>query len=591
MFISVISVVTETYVIIEINTRAVSMKLEKFSKLLIIGGYGNFGGRLAGLLADFPELTLFIAGRSLHKAKRFVAANGGPATMIPVEFDRDGNVSEQIKKLRPQVVIDASGPYQAYGNRPYRVAEAAISVGAHYLDLADGTDFVLNISSVNDDAMTENVFVLSGASTCTVLTSAVARHLSSDFIRVDSVAGGVSPSPYAGLGKSVARAVAQYAGKPVTVWRDGELVSDIAFTSTSRFTITPPGYLPMPPMTFGLIDVPDLQLLADIDKTVGNTWFGVAATPTLYPTLFRILARAVERGVLPSLARIAGFMHFVMNRISWGEHRGGMFMEVSGTDLRGRDTRRSWHLIAEGDDGPTVPVLAAYLIIRNCLDGHFPRAGARPAKDVLNLADYDSMFERLNIRTGERSALPDASLFHSILGDAWQTISEPIRELHDVNVTSRFSGRASVSRGIGILGRIVGWLVGFPKAGNDIPVTVRISQDGLNETWTRKFGEHAFSSELSPGSGRFEALICERFGHCKFGMALVTEGENLNYVSRRWTLFGVPMPKWMMPKGEMYETVVDGKFLFHVEIVLPLIGHVVTYEGWLERSDQTFSSS
>ena len=44
------------------------------------------------------------------------------------------------------------------------------------------------------------------------------------------------------------------------------------------------------------------------------------------------------------------------------------------------------------------------------------------------------------------------------------------------------------------------------------------------------------------------------------------------------------MPKWMMPKGEMYETVVDGKFNFHVEISLPLIGHVVTYEGHLEKS-------
>jgi hypothetical protein len=163
--------------------------------------------------------------------------------------------------------------------------------------------------------------------------------------------------------------------------------------------------------------------------------------------------------------------------------------------------------------------------------------------------------------------------------------------LHGITGGSQFVGRAVVKRGRGLLAKIIGFFAGFPNAGSDVPVTVSISQDGEKEFWERDFDGHTFSSEMSLGSGRLEALICERFGPCKFGMALVTQGEYLHYVSRRWTLFGVPMPKWMMPNGEMYETVVDGKFLFHVEIALPLIGHIVTYEGWLDRSDQTSSSS
>jgi hypothetical protein len=35
--------------------------------LLIIGGYGTFGGRLARLLGDEPRLRLLIAGRSLER--------------------------------------------------------------------------------------------------------------------------------------------------------------------------------------------------------------------------------------------------------------------------------------------------------------------------------------------------------------------------------------------------------------------------------------------------------------------------------------------------------------------------------------------
>ncbi len=40
-------------------------------KILILGGYGTFGARLAQLLDDDPRLTLIIAGRSRAKAEDF----------------------------------------------------------------------------------------------------------------------------------------------------------------------------------------------------------------------------------------------------------------------------------------------------------------------------------------------------------------------------------------------------------------------------------------------------------------------------------------------------------------------------------------
>lgn len=43
-------------------------------RVLIIGGYGTFGGRIATLLADEPGLTLLIAGRSGAKAAAFRAS-------------------------------------------------------------------------------------------------------------------------------------------------------------------------------------------------------------------------------------------------------------------------------------------------------------------------------------------------------------------------------------------------------------------------------------------------------------------------------------------------------------------------------------
>ena len=64
-------------------------------------------------------------------------------------------------------------------------------------------------------------------------------------------------------------------------------------------------------------------------------------------------------------------------------------------------------------------------------------------------------------------------------------------------------------------------------------------------------------------------------------MALILDDGRLCYVPRGWTCFGMPMPRILAPQGNTYEYVEDGKFHFHAEITLPLIGHIVTYQGWL----------
>jgi len=286
-------------------------------------------------------------------------------------------------------------------------------------------------------------------------------------------------------------------------------------------------------------------------------------------------------------------MHFAMNHLGWGAHRGGMFVEIQGTDAHGAPVRKSWHLVAEGDDGPMVPVLAAVLIIRRCIHGHFPAPGARPATDELDLEDFSPLFKALTICTGERVNYRnnDAPVFRTIVGDAWKSLASPVRQLHDSSANSFFTGRASVRRGTGAVARIIGRLAGLPKSSNDKPITVRIVKDGDKEIWTRNFDSHSFSSELSVGREQLSALLCERFGPCRFGMALVADGPVLRYVPRRWTFLGVRMPGWMMPRGDIYETACNGRFVFHVEITLPLAGHVVSYAGWLTAGDQTFSNS
>ncbi|MER9896097.1 saccharopine dehydrogenase NADP-binding domain-containing protein [Mesorhizobium sp. M0119] len=180
-------------------------------KVLVVGGYGTFGGRTVELLEGEPRLILIVAGRSLAKADAHCKKRAPTAAqLVPALFDRDGDLAAQLAAFEPDIVVDASGPFQAYGEGRYRLIEACIARRINYLDLADGSDFVAGVSAFDEAARNAGVFVLSGVSSFPVLTAAVVRRLSSDLTRVDGIRGGIAPSP------SPVSAETSFALSPVT---------------------------------------------------------------------------------------------------------------------------------------------------------------------------------------------------------------------------------------------------------------------------------------------------------------------------------------------------------------------------------------
>jgi hypothetical protein len=551
-------------------------------KVLILGGYGTFGGRLARLLADEARLTLIIAGRSAAQAEAFCAAAPATATMVPAEFDREGDVEAQLAAHAPDIVVDASGPFQAYGD-PYRVVRAAIARGINYLDLADGSDFVKGVVQFDEAARSRGVFVITGVSSFPVLTAAVVRRLARGMARVEQISGGIAPSPYAGVGLNVIRAIAGYSGKPVSLVRDGRKTVAYGLTESRRYTIAPPGGLPLGSIRFSLVDVPDLQVLPEQWPGLRDIWMGAGPVPEILHRALNVCASAVRLKLLPSLAPLAGMMHRAINIVRWGEHRGGMFVEIAG-EMVGARVVRAWHMTAEGDDGPFIPSMACEAIIRHCLDGKPPAPGARPATGDLELEDYDKLFARRMIRTGARevsaatAALP---LYRRLLGEAYERMPAPLRAMHDLHGTMSAEGSATVTRGPGLLARLAAAVVGFPHAGENVPLRVDFKIEAGRERWTRTFGGRAFHSTQEQGRGRYEWLVCERFGPLCAGMALVLDEGKLRLVVRRWSAFGIPLPLWLAPRGDSYECIENGRFHFHVEIRHPFTGLIVGYQGWL----------
>ena len=556
-------------------------------RILIVGGYGTFGGRLVELLEDDARLTLLIAGRSIARAREFCASRtSAHCALVATEFSRTESGPGQLAALRPDIVVDASGPFQAYAGDRYRLIEQCIAAGVHYLDLADGSDFVAGVAQFDAAARAAGVFMLSGVSSFPVLTAAVVRRLAVGMTRVESIRGGIAPSPFAGVGLNVIRAIASYAGQPVARQRNGVFGVGHPFTESSHFVISVPGRVPLASKRFSLVDVPDLRILAALWPQASSVWMGAAPVPASLHWVLTAFAWAVRLHVLRSLSWLPRAMHWAANRLRWGEHRGGMFVEVCGRGPHDEALVREWHLLAEGDDGPLIPCMGVEAIVRRMLAGGAPSPGARAAVADVNLVDYEALFTRRSIHTGvrERAPLAAAALFQQVLGPAWDDLPRPVQALHALSHESQastFVGRCSVQRGRNPLARAVAAVVGFPEAGDELPIEVKLCPTAAGEQWQRTIGGKAFRSVLQPGQGRSRDLLRERFGPIAVDMALIVEPGGLRYVPRRWSLFGLYLPMWLGPCATAIESVDQGRFVFSVELSHPLTGLIVRYRGWL----------
>jgi hypothetical protein len=557
------------------------------TRILIVGGYGTFGGRLVELLESDSRLTLLVAGRSEVAAQKYCASRrSARAQLLPTVFDRATADAAQLTALNPAILVDASGPFQAYGPQGYRLVEQCIASGVNYLDLADGSDFVAGVPHFNDAAQAAGVFVLSGVSSFPVLTAAVVRKLAEGMSSVRGIRGGIAPSPYAGVGLNVIRAIASYAGQRIAIRRRGATGTGWPFAESERFVVAVPGRVPLRRLRFSLVDVPDLRTLAVLWPQATDIWMGAAPVPAALHRALTVLAWLVRIGLLRSLSWLPGLMHLVSNHVRWGEHRGGMFVVVSGEGPAGTALLREWHLLAEGHDGPLIPSMAVQAVICNVLDGHSPPSGARTATSDVHLDDYQKLFARRTIYSGTRQCpvMPEQPLFQRILGDAWEQLPGEVRRLHAVATSSRFTGRCTVQRGRNPLALLAATVIGFPRsgAGQDITVDLRVEADA--ERWVRTIGGRKFSSVLKQGYGRSEWLVRERFGPVTVDIALLLEGGLLCYLIRGWTLCGIRLPRWLGPRSTALESAEEGKFCFDVTIGHSLTGVIVRYRGVLTEA-------
>jgi hypothetical protein len=350
--------------------------------VLVIGGYGFFGRRLVERLSLQDGLHVIVCGRSAAQAEALVAElrPGARCSLEGVALDALSDAFPgALARLRVKAVVHTSGPFQG---QDHRVAQACIAAGVHYVDLADGREFVAGTGALDDAARAAGVCVLSGASTVPALSAAAADALVAGWQRVDAIDMGISPGNRTERGLSTIRAVLSYCGRPIP-HADG-----IARTGWLRLRLhrypARIGWRPLSPC-----DVPDLALMPERYAGRPVVRFGAGLELLVLHLGANAMALVGRLGLVRDWSVHAARLKRWSDRLAgFGTDAGAMHVTARGLDAQGRPVRRTWTLVATDGDGPWVPTLAAAALVRKLAAGDVPASGARPCIGELSLADF-----------------------------------------------------------------------------------------------------------------------------------------------------------------------------------------------------------
>ena len=536
------------------------------NSVLILGGYGGFGARLAWRLAQ-DGWHIIVAGRNGDKARRFAATL---PDAIGIAADRNGDLEPFLTRHRPFLLIDAAGPFQSSGTG---VIDACIAQRIHYLDLADARGFVAAVPLLDDRARAAGIAVVSGASSVPALSGAAARLLAQDMEVVHAIAISISASSRATAGASVAAAILSYVGHPVPLWRGRQWVNQPGWSMLARERYVVPGERPLR-RTVALADVPDLALFPAMFPGRPATVFRAGPEFSFQTWLLWLLSWPVRWGWWRSLAFLGRWIGPVQRLGAMvGTDRSAMMVEVKGIPQTGPMVER-WTLIANEGHGPEIPTLAVQLLARALREGRLT-PGARHAGGLLTMEDFRSLFPGMAIREA-RTSTPYTPLYQRVMGSDFNTLPTPVRAMHQIVGDGGASGSALVDRGSSPLARLIAAIMRFPPAGQHA-LRVRFEEREGRERWTRHFGRHRFSSELRQRG----AQLIERFGPMRFRFDLAPTADGLEMVMRGWSVCHIPLPLALAPRSHAREWAEGDDFCFDVPIALPIIGRIVHYRGRL----------
>jgi len=367
-------------------------------RILVIGGYGNFGKRLVDSLLAYYDYEVYVAGRSQDKAENFIqyALKKYSKKMSFIHLDvLSPNLKERLVSINPELVVNASGPFQLQREKnKYFVARACIAAKCHYVDFADDRAFVANFSAELDKEAKENgVMLVSGASTVPGLSTAVIDEFLPNFSKLETIKYGISPGNQTERGEATVGSILSYTGKSFNTLTNNRKQAIYGWQNLNRYDFGSP----LGKRWMSNCDIPDIDLLPILYPSIKSVHFQAGLEVTLLHVGLWFLSWFSRAGLIKNLARYTKILTRMSEwLIQFGTDSGGMYVELNGSDKNGQPKKINWQLVAENGVGINVPTIPSELIIKRLANGKAV-PGATPCIGLFSLSEFFDVAERWGI--------------------------------------------------------------------------------------------------------------------------------------------------------------------------------------------------
>lgn len=351
-------------------------------RVLVVGGYGNFGSIVCRHLAVMPGIELVLSGRDAKKLLRKVAELKIQSGTVCESWCGDAmgpELKSVLGSLNIQLVIHTGGPFQG---QSYAVAESCIDAGVNYCDLSDSRAFVTGIDALDARAKLAGVAILSGCSSVPTLSAAIIDQQRYRFKRIDSIEHGISSSAKM-PGLSTVEGVLAYAGKPIKQLKNGQVQEVLGWQDLELRKMQHMGT-----RLLANVDVPDMDIFAG-RYGAQTLSFKAGSGLKLGGVANYLLAQALRKGIVRDHAPWAARLHrWGLWFERFGDGKSAMYIDVRGIGLEGKPLFMTAQLTALNDKGPEIPSCAAVALTAKMAQGYLPAPGARACVGEVTVDEY-----------------------------------------------------------------------------------------------------------------------------------------------------------------------------------------------------------
>ncbi|MDP5208736.1 saccharopine dehydrogenase family protein [Microbulbifer sp. 2205BS26-8] len=349
-------------------------------RVLILGGYGRLGARIAQMLSVEPEIQLIISGRNKALADRCAKKLGGIAEGLRLQRDAI-NLAAQLKALHLDLLIHCAGPIQ--NDSDNRVAKACIESRTPYIDISNARRSVCDFHRLSPAAEAAGIAMVSGAGTLPALSSAALAEIQRELPIIHSVEIAVAPAHYTNCELGTAGTGLKSLGQSFPQLQKGRWHESFSGKHLRPVTLAHP----VGKRWLSDSDAPDLELCPRHFPQLHSARFATGLEPRTVQVCLSACAHLIRQHLPLPTTQLAVLGCKLSAHWPGGSPHSGMVVRAGGENRQGESTTKQWQILGLNGDGAWISAAPAVALSRQFLQGNAPKAGAQACWQLLDLDD------------------------------------------------------------------------------------------------------------------------------------------------------------------------------------------------------------